>query len=164
MMSENVESNFDKYVMGQTMGKMHVIAVHLWLEHLLIECVKVVIPNPAPLFRDRGMGFAQLVSVCEAHRVVSETLADALRKVNALRNKCAHQLAFSPHDAEWSTLDQAIEKVAPSRGDDRGVDSFRRLAEHLEAIAVGVGAIAPSAAPESDLTNRLASGPLPQDG
>lgn len=103
-MSDNAESNFEKYVMGQTMGKMHVIAVHLWLEHLLVECLKVVVPNPAPLFQDRGMGFAQLVSLCEAHQVVSKALAEILRKVNGLRNKCAHQLTFNPHDAEWSAF------------------------------------------------------------
>jgi ribosomal protein S12 methylthiotransferase accessory factor YcaO len=139
-MCENTETNFDKYVMGQTMGKMHVIAVHLWLEHLLVECLKVVVPNPAPLFRDRGMGFAQLVSLCEAHKVVSKALADILRRVNALRNKCAHQLTFNPHDAEWSALEQAIDEVAPSRGNDTGVDSLRRLADHLEEIAAAIGA------------------------
>jgi hypothetical protein len=155
-MSDDIETNFDKYVMGQTIGKMHVISVHLWIEHLLIECLKTVVPNPSPLFRDRGMGFAQLVSLCEAHQVVSNSLAEVLRKANGLRNKCAHQLTFNPDDTDWLALDKAIESVVPSRGGDNGVDSLRRLADFLEEKAIAIGALAPSVAQQ---TASLVRGP-----
>jgi len=141
-----MESNYDRYVMGQTMGKLHVVSVHLWLEHLLVECLKVVVPNAAPLFRDRGMGFAQLVSLCEAHEVVQRPLAEILRKVNALRNKCAHQLTFNPSDADWRALDQAIERVAPRTANGEEDYSLRRLADLLERRAVEIGAAIPNAA------------------
>jgi hypothetical protein len=53
-----MESNFDKYVMGQTMGKFHVTSVHLWLEHLLALSLRVVIPNPEPFWPWRELPFA----------------------------------------------------------------------------------------------------------
>jgi len=141
-----MESNFDKFVMGQTMGKFGVISVHLWLEHLLAQCLRVVVPNAEPLFRDRGMGFAQLVSLCEAHEIVDKALAETLRMVNALRNKCAHQLTFNPSDADWRALDNAIEKVAPRISNDEEDYSLRRLADLLEQKAIEIGAIEPNPA------------------
>lgn len=153
-----MESNFDKYVMGQTMGKFGVISVHLWLEHLLSQCLRVVVPNAEPLFRDRGMGFAQLVSLCEAHAVIDKNFADTLRLVNALRNRCAHQLTFNPDETDWRALDTAVERIAPalSKGDDDY--SLRRLADVLEQKAVAIGAICPiptkksSGTPDHSLT------------
>ena len=136
-----MESNYDKYVMSQTMGKFNVISVHLWLEYLLVRCLRSVLPNAEPLFRDRGMGFAQLVSLCEAHEIVDKPLAETLRRVNAFRNKCAHQLTFNPGDEDWHALDNAIEKVAPRKGDGEEDYSLRRLADLLERRAVEIGAL-----------------------
>lgn len=136
-----MESNYDKYVMGQTIGKFGVISVHLWIEHLLAQCVRVVVPNPEPLFRDRAAGFSLLVSLCEAHQVIDAPLADILRKVNALRNKCAHQLMFNPGEADWNEVHAATEKLAPDTCSLEGEDPLRQLAELVEQKAVAIGAI-----------------------
>ncbi len=142
-----MESNFDKYVMGQTIGKFSVISVHLWLEHLLAMSVRRVIPNPEPLFRDRGLSFSLLVSLCEAHQVIDASLADVVRKVNALRNKCAHQLTFNPREPDWLALRNAIEKVAPPAAEpEDGADPLRRLADFVEAKAIAIGALEPNVA------------------
>jgi hypothetical protein len=140
-----MESNYDKYVMSQTMGKFNVISVHLWLEYLLVQCLRCVVPNAEPLFRDRGMGFAQLVSLCEAHEIVDKPLAETLRKVNSLRNRCAHQLTFNPGDEDWQALEYAIGKVAPRQEGSEEDYSLRRLADHLEKRAVEIGALPPTA-------------------
>jgi hypothetical protein len=136
---------FRLYVMGQTMGKFSVISVHLWLEHLLALCLRVVVPDPDPLFRDRGLTFLVLVSLCEAHQVVDAPLADVLRRVIALRNKCAHQLTFNPMAPDWNAIGLSIDAIAPGRvGDDD--DSLRRLAELVQGRAIVIGAIQRSTA------------------
>lgn len=140
------ESNFDKFVMGQTMGKMHVVSVHLWLEYMLTECLKKVVPDPKPLFRDRGISFALLVSLSEAHQVINKPLAGVLRKINSLRNKCAHELQFDPNDDEWTALDKEIELIISDMQELRGVDSLRRISDHIEGIAIRMGAIEPFSA------------------
>ena len=139
-----MESNFDKYVMGQTMGKFHATSVHLWVEHLLALSIRRVIPNPEPLFGERNISFSLLVALCEAHRVIDLPLAEALRKLNSVRNKCAHQLMFNPSEQDWAVLSAAIDRVAPppERGEDVG--SLRRLAEFVEQKATALGAINPS--------------------
>jgi hypothetical protein len=83
------------------------------------------------------MGFAQLVSLCEAHNVIDKPVADIIRKVNALRNRCAHQLTFNPH---WHELDSAIEEIAPQSGEGEDKDGLRRLADLLERRALEIGA------------------------
>lgn len=135
------ESNYDKYVMGQTLGKLSVISVHQWLEHLLALSLRAVIPDPDALFRDRTLSFALLVSLCEAHRIIEAPLAEALRKVNAFRNKCAHQLSFEP---DWRSLRVSIDAALPApagAGDDDDIEALRRLAEHLEAKTTALGAL-----------------------
>jgi|GEM_PF-5498742 len=137
-----MESNFDKYVMSQTMGKLSVISIHLWLEHLLAMSLRRVIPNAEPLFRDRGVSFSLLVSLCEAHKIVAGPLAEVLRKVNSLRNRCAHQLTFNPREPDWAALRAAIDKVVgPAAEPDEGVDALRRLADFVEARAIAIGAL-----------------------
>lgn len=135
------KSNFDKFVMGQTMGKMHVVSVHLWLEYMLTECLKVVVPDPKPLFRGRGLSFAQLVSLCEAHQIIDKSLARVLRHINGLRNKCAHDLEFNPKDDEWSMLDKQVEFIVTDMQELRDVDSLQRLSDHVEHIAIEMGAL-----------------------
>src|SRR2546421_12529014 len=108
-----METNYDRYVMGQTMGKSVVISVHLWLEHLLLLCLRVVVPDADALFRDRGFSFPHLVALCEAHKVFDKQFAEILRRVNALRNKCAHDLAFQPSDREMSAISTAMEQLSP---------------------------------------------------
>lgn len=152
-----MESNFDRYVMGQTMGKYHATSVHLWIEHLLALSIRRVIPNPEPLFSDRNISFSLLIALCEAHRVIDLPLAEVLRKLNGIRNKCAHQLMFNPGEHDWAKLSAAIDRVVPPDGGE-AVDSLRRLAEFVERKAIALGAINPSYALSSP------SGPPTGDG
>lgn len=41
-------SSYSKYVGGATLGKLEVISAHLLVEHILLRCLRKVIPNPAP--------------------------------------------------------------------------------------------------------------------
>ena len=134
-------STFSKYVGGTTMGKSEVIAVHLLVEHILIRCLHAILPDPAPLFRSRAPSFSLLVSLCEAHCVVSHKLAGILRALNSLRNKCAHSLTFDPSNEE---LDRIMTQLIELDGVDVEVsaddDPWPLLCELLERRASELGA------------------------
>lgn len=132
-------SSFSKYVGGTTLGKSEVIAVHLLVEHILIRCLHAALPNPSPLFRHRAPSFSLLVSLCEAHHIVSGELAEVLRTVNALRNKCAHHLQFDPPDDDLNQLLSTLLNLSdaePSKHDD----PWPLLCEMLEERATELGA------------------------
>jgi hypothetical protein len=86
-----------------------------------------------------------LIALCEAHQIIDSPLAEALRKLNAMRNKRAHQLMFNPREQDWAALSAAIDRVVPSHGGE-DVDAVRRLAEFVEQKAITIGAIKPNEA------------------
>jgi hypothetical protein len=101
-------TGFEAHVTGANHVITFVLSAHLWLEHLLIQSLRAVVPNPDAMFRDRGMPFPTLVALAEAHSVLEADFADVLRRVNALRNKFAHRLAFEPTDNEIADLLTAL--------------------------------------------------------
>jgi hypothetical protein len=83
-----------------------------------------------------------LVGLCEAHRVISADLAEVLRAMNALRNKCAHQLVFDPTDADLKLLAERLRDIyAHERGvPDERTDPWPLLCELVEERARALGA------------------------
>ena len=106
-----MKTNFEKHVTGANPVITYVLSSHLWLEHLLVRCLHAVIPKPEALIRDRGVTFAVLISLSEAHAVIETDFAEVLRCVNALRNKFAHRLAFEPNEAEIENLQRALREM-----------------------------------------------------
>jgi hypothetical protein len=106
-----VKTNFQKHVTGANSVITYVLSSHLWLEHLLVRCLHTVIPRPEALFRDRVVTFPILVSLAEGHAVIERDFAEVLRRVNALRNKFAHRLAFEPTDTEIEGLQRALREM-----------------------------------------------------
>jgi hypothetical protein len=136
-------SSFDKYVRGTTLGKSEVIAVHLLLEHILVRCLYAVLPKPDSLFRNRTLSFSLLISLCEALSVFDAGVADILRKVNALRNKCAHRLVFHPSATELEELYSSLWKISPTdpaAEEEEEADPWPLLWDLLERRAIELGA------------------------
>lgn len=139
----DILTGYDKYVMGTTLGKSHVISVHLYLEHLLVRCLHALIPNASALFRNRTVSFSLLISLCEAHNAFDSVLADVLRKVNAIRNKCAHNMVYNPSDSEVDPVYDALCSIQPpDSNEDKNdeTDMWRYLCELIESKAKELGA------------------------
>lgn len=100
-------TNFGRYVTGANPAITFVLSNHLWLEHLLIRCLRAL-PKAEALVNERQISFAVLVSLAEAHAVIRPDVANVLRRVNALRNKYAHRLAFAPSSSDIEGLLQAL--------------------------------------------------------
>jgi hypothetical protein len=106
-----VNANFEKLVTGANPVISYALSTHLWLEHLLVRCLHTALPKPEALFKDRGVNFAVLVSLAEAHAVIEPDFAEVLRRVNSLRNKFAHRLAFEPTDVEIEGVQRAMREM-----------------------------------------------------
>ena len=137
-------SNYDKYVMGTTMGKTLLISVHLLLEHIMVRCLHAVIPNPNALLGSRTISFSMLVSLCEAHGVLDSDLSRVLRMVNTIRNKCAHELAYNPSDSELRNVRDALRRrnadEFAAAEDQEEDDCLQLLCGLLEERATELGA------------------------
>lgn len=135
-------SSYSKYVGGATLGKLEVISAHLLVEHILLRCLRKVIPNPAPLLDARTPSFSLLVSLGEAHRVLSADLAGVLRLLNTLRNKCAHRLVFDPSEEDSLQILAALQRIVPPDSDllQKHSEPLPLLCEVLEQRANELGA------------------------
>jgi hypothetical protein len=124
------------------MGKSYVIATHLWLEHILVRTLTERLPVPQALFKSRNLSFVFLVSLCEAHEIISERLANMLRLFNSFRNKCAHLGTFEPSNSpELVTLQNAIRAIKADYADisirtsqDTHEDGFEHVCEGLASM------------------------------
>ena len=139
-----MKSNLVRYVHGQVLGKSFVISAHLWLEYLLVRSLYAKLPNPDALLQSRNLGFHMLVSLNEALAIIEPKLAEALRLLNTMRNKCAHHHSkYEPSDSEFKLIRSALETLggdfSPYEKDEWG-SSLEVLAALLEIRARAVGA------------------------
>ncbi|PYI91625.1 MAG: hypothetical protein DME97_13445 [Verrucomicrobia bacterium] len=74
--------------------------------------------------------------------------------MNALRNKCAHDLAFAPSDREMSAIVTALGQLSPPVHTDAEDYPSRRVADLLEERAIALGAITPT--PSNQVMQRTA--------
>ncbi len=108
MPRKRARTGFEKHVSRADGIIAHVVATHLWIEHLLIRSLAAVLPRPDAIFRRRPPSFAALVDLSEALEVVAPDFADVLRRVNALRNKFAHRISFEPEAEEIRALQKSL--------------------------------------------------------
>lgn len=136
-------SNLSRFINAQLMGKSFIIYGHLWLEHLMVRSLAAKLPNPKVLLANRNLGFSMLVALCESHAIIEPKLAEALRLVNAMRNKCAHKTTYKPSDAEWKALRLPLDALrgagVVSNSDEWG-EPLEVVAALLEQRARSLGA------------------------
>jgi hypothetical protein len=140
------ETSFGKKVLDANPLIEYVISNHLWLEHLLVRCLRNVLPNPDALFRSRSPVFPLLVDLCEAHCIIGPDFANVLRKVNALRNKFAHRMSFEPDLEEVEALLRAMREMdepffvtfVPASEQEMAI-AIASISGYLERLANGTG-------------------------
>jgi hypothetical protein len=68
-----------------------VLRFHLVAENLLERFIKAKLPRGKVLAENARLTFAQKLAVADAFGVLEENLVTAIRRLNALRNMCAHE-------------------------------------------------------------------------
>ena len=76
---------------------------HLWIESLINQILAVHITDSSVLDVDR-MGFRQKVDIAQAFGYISPEDGRALRELNRLRNKLAHNLSAEPGESDIRSL------------------------------------------------------------
>jgi hypothetical protein len=106
-----VSRGFAKHALQPNPILGYVLSCHLWAEHLLQVAVRSVLKRPEALFNPRPPSFLQLVSLAEAHDIISVDFARVLRSVNSIRNKFAHRLSFEPSSQEIEEILRALREM-----------------------------------------------------
>ena len=114
--------------------KLHILIVHLYIEHLLERYLTAQLKTTKRLFGKNGLGFEKKLLMIEAMGGFSPQQIDSIRKLNALRNDCAHQFKYQPSNAELEafgrTLGKAYSAIKLKAGDDQN-KCMRSACAHL---------------------------------
>lgn len=76
---------------------------HLWMENLVNDILDVQIVDSTTLDLDR-MGFRQKIDIAQAFGFISQEDGRALRELNRLRNRLAHNLWAEPSESDIRNL------------------------------------------------------------
>lgn len=143
-----MSSLLKRFLDRQRLSKLIVISAHLCVEHLLLRALVAVLPKGELFERERSPAFPLLVSLCEAHGIISAQIGDALRVLNGIRNRCAHQGSYNPDTEDWQRLRTSLKAVATAHPEldaaifdvDPDADELAALVTVVEVKAKAVGA------------------------
>lgn len=138
----STKSNLSRYIGSQKMGTSYLLSGHLWIEHLLVRGLIATLRRPDSFFKARTPSFHLLVALCEAQGVVDPQLAEALRRINAMRNRAAHKAHYYPADSEWAAVRSALEATGEdlSRFSNEWGEPLEAAADLLERRVRAAGA------------------------
>ncbi len=106
------------------------IACHIFIDHILTEYLKDILPSPDAYFGGGYRGFGEKLRLCEAHGLFPEGYVQTLHILNSIRNRFAHQLVFEMSDGDKTRLFLAF---SPERDvkDVLSAEGFRSFLETL---------------------------------
>ena len=125
---------YKQEVESATDPKLHILIVHLYVEHLLERYLAVNLKTTKRLFGKNGLSFEKKLLIVEAMGGLTPQLIDSIRKLNALRNGCAHQFQYKPTDEDleafgW-TLGKIYAEIKSKVGKDKDL-CMRRVCRRL---------------------------------
>jgi hypothetical protein len=98
-LEETLEREFAIYkdeVAAASDPKLHILIVHLYVEHLLERYLATRLKTTKTLFGKNGLTFEKKALLVEALGGLTPQRIDSVRKLNALRNDCAHKFKYHP--------------------------------------------------------------------
>lgn len=81
-------------------ARLHILVVHLYIEHLLERLLSVNLKKTDRLFGKNGLSFEKKLLLVESMSALNAQRIDGIRKLNAIRNDCAHKFMYNPTKAE----------------------------------------------------------------
>lgn len=100
-------TQFEQHLFSPNSSFEVLLRGHLWAEFLVNKLLEVHMVDARSLDLDRA-GFRQKVDLAQPFGFLSDAEGDALRALNKLRNKLAHNLTTGPSDAEIEGLETAL--------------------------------------------------------
>lgn len=99
---EEIADSFEQHITRDEPLEV-LIRGHLWIEAALTTLVDRTLRRPAALEK-AGLSFSQRVSLAEAMGLVPQDMAYAMRQINRLRNRAAHNLNDPPRETDQAQL------------------------------------------------------------
>lgn len=110
-----------------------VIRGHLYLEHVLIEMIKETLSKPQLVKLER-VSFLTKLELCAANQLVDEKFFGAIRFVNTIRNRVAHDLTYELTPTDKKTLFELVPQFGQTLILERGETGERF---ELDEIPIG---------------------------
>lgn len=130
-----LSDDFYMEVIGGDNALPVILGTHLAVEHLLIEWLALVLPDPRALFPRGGLRHHQILRLSNALGLIGDDLAAALHELNRLRNGYAHRLRFGADREALSPLFRSFQRLGtPLLRPDIDLDS---LSEFDVKVATG---------------------------
>lgn len=107
--SNEVKELFDSFSSEQE-EVIKVLQFHLHAEQLLERIILAKLERGDKLVDNAGLSFHQKLCIVEAFNIIESRYADALRKVNKLRNNCAHVRAAKVTRADVDLVGRCLGK------------------------------------------------------
>lgn len=92
---------------------MQLLRLHLYTEFYLHACLRTFFRTDEAGVSRLGLGYFQKVQLVELLELIPQEWCDHLRKVNAVRNKVAHQLDYKISIEDKAALIAGLQAVAP---------------------------------------------------
>jgi hypothetical protein len=117
--------------------KLFILFVHLYVEHLLERYLSAKLKKAKKLFGKNGLSFEKKLLLIEAMGGFPNQRIDSIRKLNFLRNDCAHRFKYQPTQAEIEsfgrTLGKHYAKIQQKAGEDHN-ECMRQVCAYLCGI------------------------------
>lgn len=114
--------------------KLYILLVHLYIEHLLERFLTANLKKTDGLFGKNGLTFDKKVLLVEAMGGLNAQCLDGLKKLNVIRNNCAHTFKYNPTQGEIEefgrTLGKTYTDMKQKKGNDPG-RCMRDVCAHL---------------------------------
>lgn len=91
--------------------KLHILLVHLYIEHLLERLLATHLRNSKKLFGMNGLTFEKKALLAEALGSISAQRLDSVLKLNGLRNSCVHKFKYKPGENEVDEFARTLGKM-----------------------------------------------------
>lgn len=110
------KAKFEEHVFKPENAFEILLRGHLWVENLLNRILETQIVSPGVIDIDR-MAFRQKVDTADAFGFISIEDGKALRELNRMRNKLAHNLLEEPGQADFAFLVSLLPRPAKAAFD-----------------------------------------------
>jgi hypothetical protein len=91
-------------------AKLHILVVHLYVEHLLERLLSVNLKKTDHLFGKNGLSFEKKLLLVESMSSLNAQRIDGIRKLNTIRNDCVHKFMYNPTETELDEFGRTLGK------------------------------------------------------
>ncbi len=118
-----------------------VLRIHLLTEYYLERLLSLLLPRGDKLITDGSLSYHQKLIVVAAFDVLSDANVQALRGLNRVRNRCAHEMDTTISTADVELIGRSLGEEFTTIRREHGADAKKFLREILSTLCRNVSYI-----------------------